>query len=208
MYFYLILTIIAFISVIVAFNYGRNILSHEYNQPSTAQQADLEDSIDEFFDYQTNEYCILNNISLPSHNSCPILIDTLLVSTSGIYVIQLTNVQGQIKYSKDKHFEKSRDGKYEKLFICSQVDKNILKKLECYLPGIDSADINYAILFDHDTTFSSIMPDHVYTIKTLLDNLSQNANVLSIQDIIVPLGMLVSSKSEIKTVEYKHKKSA
>ena len=208
MYFYLAITIFAFIAVIYAYNYGRNILSHEYNQPSSAQQEVLEDSIDEFFDYQTNQYCILNNVSLPSHNSSPILIDTLLVSTSGIYVIQLTNTQGQVKLSNDKCFEKLRDGNYEKLYISSQVDKTILDKLECYLPDIAQNSVHYVILFNQETVFSSIMPDHVFTIDTFKDQLQLNANTLNKHEIIVPLGMLVTNKNDVSTVEYKQKKSA
>lgn len=206
--FYLALTIFALCGLIYSYNYGKNILSHDFNKPTTAVQTDLEDSVDIFFDYQTSEYCILNNVAILNPNSSPILVDTLVVSTSGVYVIQHTNAQGQIRYNKKKYFEKLYDGKYEKLFIPSQVDKTLLGKLKKYLPDIAPNNIFYVTLFNDDTEFTSIMPSHVLTTDKLIETLQQNSNSICKKDMIIPLGMLLTNKSDIEVQEYKHRDSA
>ena len=208
MYFSLIIILAALFSIIYVYNYGKNILSYQFNQPKSSQQTILEDAIDECFNYQTNEYCVLNNVSLPSYNSSPILIDTLLISTSGVYIVQLSNIQGQIKYNKQHSLEKLRKGRYEKLFIHSQVDQSLIDKLQCYLPDIEQKNINFVTLFNNGTVFTSKVPHHIDIIETFIFKLKQNAGVLSMHDLIVPIGMLVSRMDKIESAEDDQKKSA
>jgi len=103
--------------------------------------------------------------------------------------------------NKQHSLEKLRKGRYEKLFIHSQVDQSLIDKLQCYLPDIEQKNINFVTLFNNGTVFTSKVPHHIDIIETFIFKLKQNAGVLSMHDLIVPIGMLVSRMDKIESAE-------
>lgn len=201
---YLMITILLLTGIFMAFVigylyfYGKNLFAGENNMAiCDAQQLIEYEVLGNLINNDKNpssKYYLFNNVSLPLENT-HLKADHFLISTRGIFILETTHCEGNVKYNKNSGFTQEIEGNTQRLYTSSSQNKAFLDKLSLFLPEIESKHIHFLNVFTAQCEFSSITPSHVIKLDGLVSKVQEYEHAIPFDLLLYAVGIITSNRT-------------